>query len=65
VQSPRQFPSKTLSSSGSSTSLSLSDGVLTIGDDSDDKEDNVEVVNNPDPVSVQRSIRAESREGHR
>jgi hypothetical protein len=38
VQSPRQFPPASLSSSGSSaSSLALSEGVLTIGEGSDDE----------------------------
>jgi hypothetical protein len=65
VHSPRQFPPKTFSSSESSASLSLSDGILTIGDDSDNKEDNVEVVDTLDTVSVQRSIRAGPQGGCR
>jgi hypothetical protein len=67
VQSPRQFPPASLSSSGSSaSSLALSEGVLTIGDDSDDKESDAEEADISDTASAQRNgIRAEPRGGRR
>ncbi len=44
VQSPTHFPSDTVTLSGSLESDSLSDGILTIGSESDDKDKVVEVV---------------------
>jgi hypothetical protein len=59
VQLPRQFPADTLSSSESSaSSVALSEGVLTIGRDSDDKESNVEV------ADIVDGIHAKPRGGH-
>ena len=47
VQSPQHFPSKNLSLSGSLASETQSDGALTIGSDSDNRDKEVEVVDNP------------------
>jgi hypothetical protein len=56
VQLPRHLSSKTLFSSGSLTSGSVNNGVLMIGNKSDNKEVDLEVVDKPDLIPVQCSM---------